>query len=372
MALTRNRRGSLVREVLAAAGIAVLHANLFATTFDRSRRWPRGARLHDGRYRDVAPAAYGRAQQRWQTWHNVEDHRKNLVIDDGAWAAITSHNLLDVASTWHENLFVVGGAAAGAVWDQARAAITAALTLPQRLTPEAAKRVAALAARRSTPTAPPLIGAPPIAALGALGDPTAIAAPADAAVEILSTRAIRPRLIAALAATQPGDQVRAASAWFSDQPLLDAFVAAAARGADVQILVDDLAALALDRIPSWFVRALANFRVTERARTLDLAGFALRVHPSANGRMMHLETAAFLGRDRRFAIGGQANYTPNSFNGAWHETGVVVEGGAVVDRFLAQFGPLWDASAPPRKLGVASRALRRALLWLVERTVFTF
>ena len=367
---TRRKEGPFARDVLAEAGITVLHANLFGTTFDRARRFPRSARLHDGRYRDVDAGVYGRAQQRWQTWHNVEDHRKNLVIDEGAWAAVTSHNFLDVASTWHENMFVVGAPVAGALWQHASASIRAALELPQRASYEQRLRARALAARPPA-TAPVPLPHFPFAELAVLGDPPAIAAPVEHAIEVLDTLEIRPRLVRALSEVAPGDQVRAASAWFSDVPLLDAFVAASERGADVQILVDDLAALPVGRLPSWFIRAHANTRVTERARMIVRPGFELRVHPSGAGRMMHLKTAAFLGK-RRYLIGGQANYTPNSFNGAWLETAVVIEGDAVVDAFLAQFGALWTASAVPRALPAPSRWLRRALLWLVERTVFTF
>ena len=83
--------------------------------------------------------------------------------------------------------------------------------------------------------------------------------------------------------------------------------------------------------------------------------------------MMHLKTAAFLGK-HRYLIGGQANYTPSAFNGARLETGLVVASDAVVDAFLRQFDTLWGVSAVPRKLPAPSRWLRRALLWFVGRT----
>lgn len=382
-AFTRNGAGApLARELLAAAGIPVLHANLFGTRFDAARRFPPGARLHDGRWREVPAGAFGRTQQRWQTWHNVEDHRKNLVIDEGAWGAVTSHNFLDVAADWHENLFVVGAPAAGALWQQARASLTAALELPQRLTEAQRARVAALAARPPTagaaagaaaaaPALPPR--SPILEPLRALGDPSALPAPRPGAVEVLATAEIRPRLVAALAAAEPGDRIRAASTWFSDGELLEAFVAAADRGADVQLLTDDLHGLPLGRIPSWFVRRLANLRVIDRARTLRRAGFELRIHPSSAGRMMHLKTAAFLGRRGRALIGGQANYTPNSFSGAWLETGLAISGADhVVDAFLAQFEPLWRAASPPGPGTPIARAAHRTLLSLVEKTVFRF
>ena len=368
---TRSKAVPFARHVLADAGITVLHANLFSTRFDARRRFPPGARLHDGRWRDVPAERYGRAQQRWQTWHNVEDHRKNLVIDEGAWGAVTSHNFLDVASRWHENMFVVGAPAAGALWRQAATALAAALELPQRATAAQRARATALAARPAARAATPLQRTT-VSSLSAIGDPAASGTVDDAAVEVLETLEIRPRLVEALSAAGDGDRIRAASAWFSDRDLLDEFAAAAQRGAHVQLLVDDLAALPVGPVVSWFIRSLANLRVIERASELLGPRFELRVHPSSNGRMMHLKTAAFVGRSRQFLIGGQANYTPNSFNGAWLETELVIDGRAAVDAYLAQFTALWDASAVPRRLSAPSRWLRHALLWMVEGTVFAF
>jgi phosphatidylserine/phosphatidylglycerophosphate/cardiolipin synthase-like enzyme len=165
--------------------------------------------------------------------------------------------------------------------------------------------------------------------------------------------------------------VRAASTWFSDEELLEAFVDAANRGADVRLLTDDLHGLPLSPGFAWFVRRLANYRVIDRARSVHRGNFELRVHRSDNGRMMHLKTAAFLGT-RPLLVGGQANYTPNSFSGAWLETGIATSAGHVIDAFLAQFDELWRISGPPEPVGAVSRATRRALLSLVERTVFTF
>jgi phosphatidylserine/phosphatidylglycerophosphate/cardiolipin synthase-like enzyme len=370
--LTRNKTGPLTRQLLERAGIPVLHANLFGTAFDQGRRFPPAARLHRGdRWRAVAADVYGRTQQRWQTWHNVEDHRKNLIIDQGAWAAVTSHNFLDIAADWHENLFLVGAPAAGAVWEQARAALVAALELPQQLDAASRARVAALATRGPSP-ARALERTEPVAALRALGDPAATGVTREAPVEVLTTLEIRPRLIESLRAAGPGDSVRAASTWFSDSELFDAFAAASEQGADVALLIDDLVSLPLDPVQAWFVQKLANLRVIERARALAGPRFSLRIHPSAHGQMMHLKTAAFVGPRGAYLIGGQANYTPNSFSGAWLETDLVVHDRAATDAFLAQFTALWDASMPPSPGHTLSRYARRALLWLVEHTLFRF
>jgi hypothetical protein len=140
----------------------------------------------------------------------------------------------------------------------------------------------------------------------------------------------------------------------------------------VAILVDDLVGLPLDRVEAWVVQKLANLRVIERARALAGPRFALRVHGSAPGPMMHLKTAAFSGPRGAYLVGGQANYTPNSFSGAWLETGLVVHDRAATEAFLSQHATLWDASAPPPAGNALGRYARRALLWLVERTLFRF
>jgi phosphatidylserine/phosphatidylglycerophosphate/cardiolipin synthase-like enzyme len=370
--LTRRKSGPLARQVIEDAGIPVLSANLFRNTFNRARRFPPVSQLHDGRYRAVPPASYVRAQQRWQTWHNLEDHRKNLVIDEGAWAAVTSHNLMDIASDWHENLFLVGAPGGGGVWEQIQQALTLALELPQRLTPEARERIVALAARPPKSSAGDVPREPPVASLRALGDPSARPPPSPAPLEVLTGGEVRERLVSALAELRPGDRVRAASTYFSDVGLLDALIAAAARGVHVQVLVDDCAGLPLDRFPLWFVRTFVNFRVVERARRAASSHLEIRVFPSGAGAMMHLKTAAFVG-ERSLVIGGQANYTPNSFSGAWLETGLVVhDNAAVLDGFMAQLTALWNASRPPPRRDALSALFLRVLLWLVERLVFRF
>jgi phosphatidylserine/phosphatidylglycerophosphate/cardiolipin synthase-like enzyme len=153
--------------------------------------------------------------------------------------------------------------------------------------------------------------------------------------------------------------------------LFDAFHAAALRGVRVRILIDDLHALALGKVGGWFVRQLANQRVVARARRTLASGLEMRVHSSKHGRMMHLKCAGFASQVP-YLIGGQANYTPNSFSGAWLETVVRVEGREVHEAFCVQFEDLWHASQPPDDAAWPIRVGRSALLEAVERTVFRF
>ena len=60
---------------------------------------------------------------------------------------------------------------------------------------------------------------------------------------------------------------------------------------------------------------------------------------------MHLKTAGFVGTTR-FLIGGQANYTPNTFSGAWLDTALKVENDAAVEAFLSQFSGCGRCRSP--------------------------
>lgn len=377
--------GPLTRHTLEAAGIWVLNANLFHTRFDSRRRFPPSARFHDPDIHGNTTSGFVAAQQRWQTIHNVEDHRKNIVIDDGAWAAVTSHNFIDVASHWHENLFLLGGSAARAVFDQVRKAVRDALDIPQRVDDEGRRRIERLIERGeesadgAVTRARELVGAvdedpvedhgwrrgPIVESLHALGDPAPRVAPALAPVEVLSSTTIRPRFFQAIAACQPGDEIRAASTYFSDLSLLEAFIDAARRGVRVRVLIDDCAALPLPWLASWAVRTLVNLRVVVRAAAVDVDGFELRVHASGDGRMMHMKTAGFSG-PAPLVIGGQANFTPNSFTGAWLETDVVVADAEVLRRFTNRFDALYQAATPVGALSTGKQLKRRLLTPLLH------
>lgn len=334
--------GALVRHQLERAGVLVLNANLFHTRFDARRTLMPGMDFHL-RWREHPPAEWVARQQAWQALHNVEDHRKNLVIDQGTWGAVTSHNLFDAAACWHENLFLFDGAPARALWRSAREAIRLALELPQRI--EEAQRAALLALlpREAEDSAPyqPCSLAPELERYVAPEAPVLPPpVPRLARLRTLDNEAIRPALEAAIDRVPTGGQIAVATTYFSDRPILERLFAAARRGVSVRVLVDDIAALPLPTPISVFVRQLVNRQVLELARRHAPPGFELRIHRSRRGAMMHLKTAAFVGPEA-VLIGGQANFTPNSFNGAWWETDVEAEGPELVADFLAHFEALW-------------------------------
>jgi phosphatidylserine/phosphatidylglycerophosphate/cardiolipin synthase-like enzyme len=362
-----QRPGELVRHRLENAGIAVLNANLFRTRFDRSSVFPPAKAFHRD-WRASEPADWVARQYRWQALHNVEDHRKNLVIDQGAWGAVTSHNLIDAAASWHENLIAVGAPAAGLLWRQVRDALAAALEIPQRIAPPQRAAIAALVERpaaaprpyRALPPAPALAGLAPAAV--PFRRPLAFH---PAPVRVLASTEIRSRIERALRRAGVDDEVLVASAYFSDFAVLGALEAAARRGARVRILVDDIAGLPLGPLAGFLVHHLVNRRFLDEARHRRMPGLEVRVHDSRGGQLMHLKTVAVRGA-HPCLIAGQANMTPNSFDGSWCETDLEIEDRRLVDVFADHFEGLWRLPtsrplAAPAPLDAPRRLARRGL-----------
>lgn len=341
-----RRRGELLRTRLARAGVLVLTACLFNNLFDPRRRPIAAMNLHLDHAR-VPLADWVEHQNRWQSLHNVEDHRKNLVIDGGRAGLITSHNFFDPAFDWHENGFTLAGRPARQLWRIARDALVAALTIPQPL--RHADHVAIAA----------LLAAPP--ADGDDGDDG----------ELVENEAIRGRLEALCAGAGPGDELLVATTYFSDLPAFGALEMAVRRGARVRVLIDSIHALPLPRLYSWLTCSLVNHQVIQAAVRVHAelpANFQLRVHDSRAGTMMHLKTAARLGA-RPLLLGGQANFTPNSFSGAWLETDLETGAPDVIAGFTEHFEKLWrlDASRPPAAAGALRTRGISALLTAFAR-----
>ncbi|WP_437969964.1 phospholipase D-like domain-containing protein [Sorangium sp. So ce260] len=374
-ALTR-RRGTPVRRRLADAGILVLNACLFGTRFDRRRRLLPRMNFHLDHAR-VPVEDWVEHQNRWQALHNVEDHRKNLVIDGGRAGAITSHNFFDAAFDWHENLFWLTGPVARRLWRVAIAAIDDALTIPQAIGAEGRTALHALG-RASDDPAPD--GASPTPTLAPvpgytgglrvpLPPPGALTAAADETCALVEHEAIRARLSDLIDGAEAGDELLVATTYLSDLPMLEALERAAARGARVRGLIDSLDALPLPPAAAWLMRNLVNHHGIARALEAEARWpdrFELRVHDSRGGAMMHLKTAARLGA-RPMLVGGQANFTPNSFSRAWLETDLETRDPAFVAAFAAHFERLWRLPASRRTSSGRGSWARSALLGAFER-----
>lgn len=346
-----RRKGELVRKQLQDAGIIVLHANLFQVEFARHKRLLPAMNFHLHHHK-VSAQDFASQQNRWQSLHNVEDHRKNLVIDGGRAGLVTSHNLFDPAYDWHENLFWLAGDVAIALWQAAMDALRLARQLPYHFVAEERIQIERVLSMNTVGDLPAYqadlcLRTLPIPDYPIDWEDTAYShAPltADPHCQLLATQQIRGRICALLADAQPGEEVLIATAYFSDPSMLQEIEQALLRGVKVRVLWDSLFALPLPAIPAWLTRNLVNHSVLVDARKLHLRfpdRFRVRIHHSHQGQMMHLKTIAKLGSHPRL-IGGQANFTPNSFSGAYLETDIETQAQPVVSAFVAHFESLWQ------------------------------
>lgn len=334
--LTHKRTGPLTRQRLQEAGIVVLHASLARTAFNPERRFPAAARFHEAwqtpgsdrlTYREWA-----RKQNLWQTIHNVEDHRKNLVIDSGRAGLVFSHNIIDQACDWQENTIWLRGEAAAELWNVSAAAVEDALALPPAPQPQftlCALKPFSLAAGRGK-AARILDGGPEI------------------------QKAILDQI--KHAKQNECREIRAASAYFSDPVTLSA-LSNVSQGARVRILIDNCHALSLPRLLQFFLRSTVNLFCIHNCR--QTASLELRIFPSNPAEMMHLKAISFSGSSPCL-IAGQANFTPNSFSGAWLETSVYTNSPGAVRGFNRHFDALW-ARAEPLQRYCEMRPLKRFL-----------
>lgn len=346
-----RRKGELVRKQLEDAGVIVLHANLFQVEFARHRRLLPAMNFHLHHHK-VSAQDFVAQQNRWQSLHNVEDHRKNLVIDGGRAGLVTSHNFFDPAYDWHENMFWLVGDVAHKLWQTAIRALQAAIELPytwkegnreqlQRLLQEDVSATVGINHEVLCPRKIPIADYPipwedvPHALTALTPDPHC---------KLLDTKQIRDRICALIDDAEAGEEVLIATAYFSDRGLLAQLEQALLRGVSVRVLWDSLAALPLPAIPAWLTQHLVNHLVLVDAKDLQLRfadRFQVRIHSSRHGQMMHLKTIAKQGRRPRL-IGGQANFTPNSFCGAYLETDIETESAQVVSAFASHFAWLWS------------------------------
>lgn len=352
-ARTRSRQVR-VRELLGKNGIVVLCANLFSTAFDKRKRLHPAMNFHL-HHRDVDAENWVEDQNRWQALHNVEDHRKNLIIDGGRAAVVTSHNLFDPSYDWYENLFWLCGDAAQTLWGSALSALSAALLLPCSLPlPQRNQLLQRLSAQAPDDTELPtqnivpsgrIVDGYPLPLSTNVQSPALLSPDSDG--RLIENEQIRTRIEALIAESKSGDEILVATAYFSDQDMFSAIAAAVRRGVRVRILIDSLSALLLPPLSAWLTQNLVNHQVMQRARRLQAEHpqeFSLRIHHSHAGAMMHLKTVARLS-PRPLLIGGQANFTPNSFSGAYLETDLEITSPTVISAFAAHFDELWELPA---------------------------
>ena len=93
-------------------------------------------------------------------------------------------------SHWHDNMFVVGAPAAGVIWEQASAAISAALELPQRASYE--QRCAPVRLRRGPPAGRARRSSMFRSNICRRWETRTQLRPTDATIEVLEAHEIRP------------------------------------------------------------------------------------------------------------------------------------------------------------------------------------
>lgn len=309
---TTSKKPVLTRHRLEEAGIAVLTASLRRTAAWRGRRT---AAPWECVQEPVEKNRWATLQQRWQTAHNVEDHRKNIVIDAGRAGIVFSHNLIDQARFWQENTILVTNHLARGLYAVARSAALEAMTLPVRFS-------AAELALRPWLESQTLPDEEPRADAGLL----------DGGPEI------RRSILDEIARAHSGE-IRAASAYCSDLESLHS-LSEAAKHTRVRILIDSCNALALPRILHFFLRNTVNILCLHFCRKTPQ--LELRIFPSTQMEMMHMKAISFSAGP--CLIAGQANFTPNSFSGAWLETSLLLRQGRIVDEFNRHFDELWARS----------------------------
>ncbi|MCE9597094.1 MAG: hypothetical protein K8S54_03925, partial [Spirochaetia bacterium] len=312
---THYRKFPLTRHRLEDAQIIVLNASLARTAHARGMI----ALSHNKEgSQEMEKNRWATLQQRWQTAHNVEDHRKNIVIDSGRAGIVFSHNLIDQARLWQENTFLLRNGPARHLYSIALGSLEDALALPLAFTQE----------ERAT-----------LSFFRPMKEPEE----SQDGTEVLDGGpAIHSAILAELESARSGE-IRVASAYFSDLTTLERLIDVGSR-VRVRILIDNCHALSLPRLLHFILRNTVNLACVHRCRSAPRV--ELRVFPSRHLEMMHLKAIALSAKP--CLIAGQANFTPNSFSGAWLETNVLVRNPFVVRQFERHFEEIWNMSVPVR------------------------
>ncbi|MCB1155939.1 MAG: hypothetical protein KDK45_00440 [Leptospiraceae bacterium] len=320
--LTPVKIPPLTRHRLESEGIIVLNASLRETLYNKNRKFPKICRFHEtwDNNRPYTKSDWVSLQNRWQSLHNVEDHRKNLVIDSGKAGLIFSHNIIDQAYLWQENTFLLRGTMASELWNIALVSLKNALSLPI-LFSEEELQLKSLFTKETERKSQNYNSKNKILESGPV---------------ILKTVIKEIHNITESHITE----IILASTYFSDLKTLEELLLVS-KTVRLRILVDNCHALALKPFLRFLLRNTVNLSCIHTCRKNE--NVELRLFPSRPTEMMHCKAIAFLGK-KASLIAGQANYTPNSFSGAWLETNVYTEDKKILNQFQKQFEELWNRS----------------------------
>jgi phosphatidylserine/phosphatidylglycerophosphate/cardiolipin synthase-like enzyme len=348
---TYVKREPLTRHLLESEGILVFNASLVETRYDKNKKFLPYVQFHKTWEKEgikYTKQEWASLQNKWQSLQNVEDHRKNLSIDSGKAGLIFSHNIIDIAYRWHENTFLLRRGLSKQLWKLALASLENALALPIQFNSteldiktwlEKEKRIDNLEQFTNVSVVVPTLVL-------------------DTGPKILE------RILREL---QTGEEngikeIFVASAYFSDLQSLKVLSEVGKR-IPVRILIDNCHALPLHPLLSFLLRNTVNLLCIHFCR--KTTSLELRQYLSKPTDMMHLKAIAFWG-DRSKLISGQANFTPNSFSGAWLETDIYTEEKKIVNQFASQFEELWNRSEKVltySSLSTIQRFLTRLHAW---------
>lgn len=314
----------LTRERLEEEGIIVLNASLARTLHKKGWKLFPITRFHQNWIRkgkNFEKQEWAKKQNIWQTIHNVEDHRKNLVIDSGKAGLIMSHNFMDICMDWEENSFLLRKELSNQLFQISIQSIEQAMELPIQFTEQEkdlnlwVKNIYHNLLAHDTSKTQILKSGPEIWEK------------IQQKIQDLSKDGIHTILLA--------------SAYFSDTNAMQ-LLENLDKKIKVCILIDSCYALPLKAFLKYFLINTVNLNCIFRCRENSIA---LRIYPSHTRKMMHCKFILFLG-EKCSLIAGQANFTPNSFSGAWLETSVYSEEKAIMNRLKKHFFSLWKQSKP--------------------------
>jgi phosphatidylserine/phosphatidylglycerophosphate/cardiolipin synthase-like enzyme len=249
------------------------------------------------------------------------DHRKLIVADDGAGGlvgVVGSANARDEESGWSNAAVRLQGPVLAPLLASELALARASLwqgsaadfVLPQR---------SAAAATEAAPQPPAL-----------------------ARVRILTEGATRAVLLERLAATTQGQAIDVAAFYLADRGVIDALLAADARGVAVRVLLDPDAGSA-----GSFTAGLPNQPVASELESRS--GGAIRVRwYRTHGERFHTSLVAIYGAERLWFTVGSANLTRRSLEDYNLEANVGVEvprGAALANQLVGYFDTLWNNRA---------------------------
>jgi HKD family nuclease len=163
-------------------------------------------------------------------------------------------------------------------------------------------------------------------------------------VSFLTEKAIEDHLLSAIQLTRNADRIRIAVFYLSDRHVIDALLAAAARGVKIQIILDpnrDAFGKQKDGVPN---RPVANELFVKSGERIQIRWY------KTHGEQFHTKLAMITLGERFIASLGSANYTRRNLDNYNLEANVAIETSAdspLALQMSAYFERIWNNEGPP-------------------------